>query len=118
MLTSNSLFSTCFTNRFKVLKDLKTFDLTLASAYIKSSEKNDIVEEMREALIKDYARSKALKKKRAAPADVMVASSKATKKSKKVNASVRIETSDLLLSGNMFTLLDQTPNQDRCLSQV
>ena len=118
MLTAKSLSSTCFTNRFKVLKDLKTFDLTLASAYIKGNEKNEIVEEMREALIKDYARSKALKKKRAAPADVMVASSKAIKKSKKAKASVRTEPSDLLLSENMLIVLDQTPNQDRCLTQV
>ena len=109
---------TCFTSRFKVLKDLKTFDLTLGSAYINHKDKKDIQEEMREALIKDYARPKALKKKRAAPADVVVASSKAIKKAKKANASVSTEISDLLLFDNMFTLLDQTPSQDRCLTQV
>ena len=76
---------TCFTNRFKLLKGLKTFDLTLASAHIKDKDKKDIQEEMREALIKDYTRPKELKKskaKRVASGDVASGVRKTTKKAK------------------------------------
>ena len=118
MLTPKLSSSTCFTNRFKVLKNLKTFDLSLASAWIKDNDKKEIEEDMRKALIKDYTRSKALKKKRPAPADVVVASSKASKKSKKANASVSTEKYDPLLLEKVLILLDQTPNQDCCLTQV
>lgn len=84
---------TCFINRFKVLKGLKTFDLILASAHIKGQDKKDIQEEMREALIEDYKRPKALKKskaKRAASTDVVTGSRRTTKKAKKASTSVSI----------------------------
>ena len=112
---------TCFSNRFKVLKKLKTFDLTLTSAHIKRQDKKDIQEEMREALIKDYQRPKELtkpKNKRAAPADVVSGSRKALKKLKKASTPVSIETSDPILSDGHLTLLDQTPSQNRCFTQV
>ncbi|CAF9934442.1 hypothetical protein IMSHALPRED_009721 [Imshaugia aleurites] len=98
---------TCFTNRFKVLKGLKTFDLILASAFIKDEDKKGIQEEMREKLIKDYARPKDQKKskaKRVASTDVVAGSGKATKKAKKANTSVSIETSEPLLVRSELTL--------------
>lgn len=98
---------TCYINRFKMLKGLKTFDLIPASAYIKDKEKKDIQEGMREELIKDYARPKEPKKseaKRAASTDVVAGSRKATKKAKKVNASVSIEASKPLLIGSGLTI--------------
>lgn len=85
---------TCFTNRFKLLKGLKTFDLILASAFIKAKDKKDIQEEMRETLIKDYKRPKQLKKsksKRAASSDPVADSKKATKKAKNANTSVSLK---------------------------
>lgn len=84
---------TCFTNRFKVLKDLKTFDLILATAFIKAKDKKDIQEEMREALIKGYNRPKQLKKskpKRAASSDLVADPKKVTKKAKNANTSVSL----------------------------
>ena len=88
---------TCFVNRFKALKGLKTFDITLASALIKTRDKEAIQEEMREALIKDYKRSKQPKKsktKRGASADIMLGSSNVVKKAKKANPPVRLRRSD------------------------
>lgn len=85
---------TCFTNRFKVLKGLKTFDLILASAFIKAKDKKDIQEEMRETLIKGYKRPKQLKKskpKRAASSDPVTDPKKATKKTKTANTSVSLK---------------------------
>lgn len=100
---------TCFTNRFKVLKELKSFDLILASAYIKAQDKKDIEEEMREALIKDYKRPKQPKKskiKRAASTDLVASSGKATKKAKKADTLVSFQISYLLLFDSGLTLLD------------
>lgn len=85
---------TCFTNRFKVLKSLKTFDLILASAFIKVKDKKDIQEEMREALVKGHKRPKQLKKskpKRAASSDPVTDSRRATKKAKNGNTSVSLK---------------------------
>ena len=82
---------TCFTNRFKSLKGLKTFDLVLASGLVKAQDKTEIQEEMRETLIKDYQRSKLIrttKPKRAASTDLAPGSRKASKKAKKANTSV------------------------------
>ena len=110
---------TCFTNRFKVLKGLKTFDLILGSAYIKDKDKKDIQEEMRETLIKDYPRPKQLKKpksKRVASNDLLASSKKATKKAKKANTSVGFEKSSSPIFESKLTLLAQTPDQDRCLT--
>ena len=87
---------TCITNRFKVLRGLKTFDLILATAFIKAQDKMDIQEDMRETLIKDYKRPKQLKKpkpKRVASSDLVADSQKATKKAKKANTSVSLERS-------------------------
>ena len=111
---------TCFTNRFKVLKGLKTFDLVLASALIKSQDKKEIQEEMRETLIKDYKRSKLIKltkPKRAASTDLAPGSRKATKKAKKANTPVSSRKSSHLGSLDELTLLDQTSGQDRPLAQ-
>ena len=85
---------TCFTNRFKVLTGLKTFDLILGSALIKMKDKKDIQEEMREKLIEGYVRPKEPKKaqtKRPASADIVAGSRKATKKTKKAKNPVSIE---------------------------
>lgn len=112
---------TCLTNRFKVLKGLKTFDLTLASAFIKDQDKREIQEEMREKLIKDYVRPKEPKKiraKRAASTEVVAGSRKATKKAKKANTSVRIETSELLLVDGEFTMPDRVPDHNCCFAQL
>lgn len=112
---------TCFTNRFKVLKGLKTFDLILASAHIKQKDKKEIQEEMREALIKGYKRPKELQKskaKRAAPTDVVAGSRKAAKKAKKANTTVSIETFGPQNFDCKLTFLDQTPDQDSCLTQI
>ena len=48
---------TGFTNSFKVLKGLKTFDLILGSAFIKAKDKEEIQEEMRETLLKPVLRT-------------------------------------------------------------
>ena len=111
---------TCFTNRFKVLKGLKTFDLVLASAFIKAQDKKEIQEEMRETLIKDYRRSKLIKltkPKRAASTDLAPGSRKATKKAKKANTPVSSRKSSHLGSLDELTLLDQISSQDRHLTQ-
>lgn len=113
---------TCYTNRFKVLKGLKTFDLILTSAHIKAQDKKDIQEDMREKLIKNYVRPKELKKskgKRAASSDVVAGSTKATKKANKANSTVSIEAFlDLAYVNSELTLLDQAPGQDCCFAQV
>lgn len=106
---------TCFTNRFKLLKGLKTFDLVLASAIIKASDKKEIQEEMREALIKDYKRPKPIKKtklKRAASTDPVTGSKKATKKAKKANTSVSSRKSSYIIFINELTLLGQLSRRD------
>ena len=111
---------TCFTNRFKSLKGLKTFDLNLASALIKAHDKKEIQEEMRETLIKDYRRSKLIKMtkpKRAASTDLVAGSKKATKKAKKANTPVCSRKSSHLVCLGELTLLDQTSSQDRPLAQ-
>ena len=111
---------TCFTNRFKLLKGLKTFDLVLASALIKAQDKKEIQEEMREALIKDYKRAKLIKKtkpKRAASTDLVAGSKKATKKAKKANTPVSSLKSSHVVSVNELTVLDQISSQDRHLTQ-
>lgn len=114
---------TCLTNRFKVLKGLKTLDFILTSAHMKDKEKKDIQEEMREKLIKEYVRPKELKKskakvKRAASTEVVGGSKKPTKKVKKGNTSVSTENLKPLLVDSELTLLDQTPDQARSFSQV
>ena len=84
---------TCFLNPFKVLKGLKTLDFVLTSAHIKATEKEEIQEEVREKLIKDYVRPKELKKskgKRNASSDVVAEPRKGTKKAKKANTTVSI----------------------------
>ena len=99
---------TCFTNRFNVLKGLKTFDLILGSAYIEDEDKKDIQEEMRETLIKNYTRPKQLKmskSKRVASNDLLASSRKATKKAKKANTAVGFEKSSFPLSESELTLL-------------
>ena len=96
---------TCFTDRFKVLKELKSFDLDLASAHISFFVKIDIQEEMRETLIKGYKRPKRTTKakpKRAASTDLVASSGKATKKVKKANTSV----SFLVLRTYCFKIAD------------
>ena len=111
---------TCFTNRFKVLKGLKTFDLVLPSALIKAQDKKEIQEEMRETLIKDYKRSKltkTTKSKRAASTDLAPGSRKATKKAKKANTPVSSRKSSHSTSLDKLTLLDQVSGQDRHLAQ-
>ena len=85
---------TCFIDRFKVLKGLKTFDFLLTSAFIEDEDKKEIQEEMREKVIKGYVRPKELKKskgKRTASSDVVADPKKATKKAKKANTTVSIE---------------------------
>ena len=114
---------TCLTNRFKVLKGLKTLDFVLTSAYIKDQEKKNIQEEMREKLIKDYVRPKKLQKskakvKRAASTEVVGGSKKPTKKVKKSNTSVSNENPKPLLVNSKLTLLDQIPDQARCFTRV
>lgn len=87
---------TCFIDRFKVLKGLKTFDFILTSAFIEDEDKKEIQEEMREKLIKGYVRPKELKKskgKRTASSDVVADARKGTKKAKKANPTVSIEVS-------------------------
>ena len=111
---------TCFTNRFKLLKGLKTIDLVLASAFIKAQDKKEIQEEMRETLIKDYRRSKLVKMtkpKRAASTDLVPGSRKATKKAKKANTPVSSLKSSHVFSSDELTLLDQTSGQDCHLTQ-
>ena len=76
----------CFTNRFKVLKNLKTFDLILTPTSISKSEEKETQETMREALIKDYIRPKKpgkSKMKRTAIIDSNEMSTKPAKKAKK-----------------------------------
>lgn len=92
---------TCLTNRFKVLKRLKTFDFILTSAHIKDQDKKDIQEEMRGKLLEDYTRPKELKKpngKRVASSDIVVGSRNATKKANKADTTVSIEASSPNLS--------------------
>ena len=111
---------TCFTNRFKSLKGLKTLDIVLPSALIKAQDKKAIQEEMRETLIKDYKRSKLTKKtkpKRAASTDLVAGSKKATKKAKKANTPVSSLKSSHVISVNELTLLDQISGQDRPITQ-
>ena len=83
---------TCFTNRFKVLKGLKTFDLVLTPTSISKYDEKDIQETMRESLIKDYVRRpiviKKSKAKRAASTESNEDSKKQTKKAKKGNSMV------------------------------
>ncbi|CAF9915666.1 MAG: hypothetical protein ALECFALPRED_010297 [Alectoria fallacina] len=111
---------TCLTNRFKVLKGLKTFNLILTSAYIKKQDKKDIQEEMREKLIKDYARPKELKKsktKRAASAEVVAGSRKATKKSKKANTSIKHQTKIVAApKSGRLSLKSQRPELDAAIA--
>ena len=112
---------TCLTNRFKVLKGLKTLDFILTSAYIKDKDKKEIQEEMKEKLIKDYERPKELKKpkakvKRTASAEIVAG--KKIKKIKKVNTSVSIDKSEPLFVDTEFTLLGQIPDQNRCFPQI
>ena len=81
----------CFTNRLKVLKNLKTFDLILTPTSIPKSEKKDTVETMREILIKNYIRPKEpgkSKMKRTANIDSNEISTKPAKKAKKCNSKV------------------------------
>ncbi|KAF6233854.1 hypothetical protein HO173_008066 [Letharia columbiana] len=79
----------CFTNRFKVLKGLKTFDLILTPSSISKGDKKDIQETMRENLIKDYVRPKELTKskaKRMVSTESNEGSKKPAKKVKKGNS--------------------------------
>ena len=81
----------CFTNQFKVLKNLKTFDLVLTPTSIPESKKKDTQETMREALIKNYIRPKKpgkSKMKRTANIDSNEMSRKPAKKAKKGNSKV------------------------------
>lgn len=81
----------CFTNRFKVLKSLKTFDLILTPSSISKGNKKGIQETIRESLIKGYVLPKELKKpkaKRAASTESNEYSTKLTKRPKKGNSMV------------------------------
>lgn len=88
---------TCFIDRFKVLKGLKTFDFILTSAFIEDKDKKEIQEELREKVIKGYHRPKELEKskgKRTASSDVVADARKGTKKAKKANHTVSTEASN------------------------
>lgn len=107
---------TCLTNRFKVLKGLKTLDFILTSAYIKDKDKKEIQEEMKEKLIKDYERPKELKKpkakvKRTASAEIVAG--KKIKKLKKVNTSVKYQTKIVASpKSSRLGLKSQRPERD------
>ena len=71
-------------------------DFILPSVHIDDEEKKEVQEEMREKLIKDYARPKVPKKskgKRTASSDVVADPKKGTKKAKKASTTVSIEAS-------------------------
>ena len=81
----------CFTNRFKVLKDLKTFDLVLTPSSIPKSQKKSTQETMRENLIKKYVRPKKPGKsrtKRTADLDSNEMSTTSAKKAKRASSKV------------------------------
>ena len=81
----------CFSDRFKVSKSLRTFDLIAASAMIKDADKTDLVETMRERLIKGYVRPKEddkSKTKRTAPSEGEMKPKAPSKKAKKGNTKV------------------------------
>lgn len=78
---------TCWINRFLVMTQLKTFDLTLASALILRKDKEKIVEMCRGHLIRGYVRPEednAPKTKRTASDDGDLQSTKPTKKARQV----------------------------------
>lgn len=84
----------CFTNRFKVLKSLKTFDLILTPSSISKGNKKGIQETIRESLIKGYVLPKELKKpkaKRAASTESNEYSTKLTKRPKKGNSMTKYQ---------------------------
>ena len=106
----------CFTNRFKVLKNLKTFDLILTPTSIPKSDKMNTQETMREALIKKYIRPKKpgkSKMKRTANIDSNEMSAKPAKKVKKGNSKVS-EALARTSCSEILTLLDQESNTDYC----
>ena len=112
----------CFTNRFKVLKSLKTFDLILTPSAISKADKRDIQETMRENLIKDYIRPKELKNskaKRVASTKSNEGSTKPAKKVKKGNGMVSGSLNEVVKScGFGLTLLDQVSDQARRFPQI
>ena len=110
----------CFTNRLKVLKDLKTFDLILTPGSIAKSEKESTQETMRENLIKDYVRPKKRGKsrtKRTANFDSNEVSTKPAKKAKTASSKVSEALARTSYS-EVLTLLDQESNTDYCRTQV
>ena len=81
----------CFANRFKGLKELKTFNLILGSGEIKPAAKMDLQEEMRERLIKGYVRPKDCKTsntKRTANTETDPSPKKPSKKAKRGDSMV------------------------------
>lgn len=106
----------CFTNRFKVLKSLTTFDLIMTPSSISKGEKKDIQETMRESLIKDYVRPKQLKRskaKRTASTEGNEGPTKQAKKAKKGNSMTKYQAA-IVTSPNSgrLSLRSRKPERD------
>ena len=110
----------CFTNRLKVLKNLKSFDLILTPGSIPKSEKESTQETMRVVLIKNYVRPKKRGKsttKRTANFDSNEMSTKPAKKAKRASSKVSEALAGTSCS-EILILLDQEPNTDYYRTQV
>ena len=106
----------CFTDRFKKLKQLKSFDLVLGSGMITEVDKDDLVEEMRTRLIKGYIRpqkAKTSKNKRAATSNSDTKPMAPSKKAKKGHAKVSTLPSTNPHSLRVMSLFLSSPSTKR-----